>query len=106
VGPNPATPTFSRAGKVVGWFDLRQRFAAVSDGCSDQGRDHPVAVVLTLCAAAVLAGMRSSTGIAGWVGRCACRAAGPAVRPSRRASVEDNDLAGTQPEPTPAPWTP
>jgi predicted transposase YbfD/YdcC len=47
--------------------DLLERFAVVSDGRSDQGRDHPVAVVLTLCAAAVLAGMRSFTAIAGWV---------------------------------------
>jgi hypothetical protein len=47
--------------------DLLRRFAGVSDGRSDQGRDHPVAVVLTLCAAAVLAGMRSFTAIAGWV---------------------------------------
>jgi predicted transposase YbfD/YdcC len=46
---------------------LLQRFAGVSDGRSGQGRDHPVAVVLTLCAAAVLAGMRSFTAIAGWV---------------------------------------
>jgi predicted transposase YbfD/YdcC len=48
-------------------LDLLQRFAGVSDGRSGQGRDHPVAVVLTLCAAAVLAGMRSFTAIAGWV---------------------------------------
>ena len=47
--------------------DLLERFAVVSDGRPDQGRDHPVAVVLTLCAAAVLAGMRSFTAIAGWV---------------------------------------
>lgn len=47
--------------------ELLRRFAGVSDGRSDQGRDHPVAVVLTLCAAAVLAGMRSFTAIAGWV---------------------------------------
>ncbi|MGH3711293.1 MAG: ISAs1 family transposase, partial [Pseudonocardiaceae bacterium] len=47
--------------------DLLRRFVAVSDGRSDQGRDHPVAVVLTLCAAAVLGGMRSFTAIAGWV---------------------------------------
>jgi predicted transposase YbfD/YdcC len=47
--------------------ELLRRFATVSDGRSDQGRDHPVAVVLTLCAAAVLAGMRSFTAIAGWV---------------------------------------
>ena len=48
--------------------DLLQRFAAVSDGRSDQGRVHPVAVVLTLCAAAVVAGMASFTAIAGWAG--------------------------------------
>jgi DDE_Tnp_1-associated/Transposase DDE domain len=48
--------------------DLLGRFAGISDGRSDQGRDHPVAAVLTLCAAAVLAGMRSFTAIAGWVG--------------------------------------
>jgi predicted transposase YbfD/YdcC len=47
--------------------DLLRRFGAVSDGRGEQGRDHPVAVVLTLCAAAVLGGMRSFTGIAGWV---------------------------------------
>ena len=47
--------------------ELLGRFAGISDGRSEQGRDHPVAVVLTLCAAAVLAGMRSFTAIAGWV---------------------------------------
>jgi predicted transposase YbfD/YdcC len=52
---------------ALGSADLLRRFAVVSDGRSDQGRDHPVAVVLTLCAAAVLAGMRSFTAIAGWV---------------------------------------
>jgi len=45
--------------------DLLQWFAGVSDGRNDQGRDHPVAVVLVLCAAAVLGGMRSFTAIAG-----------------------------------------
>jgi len=55
-------PTAALAGP-----DLLRRFAAVSDGRSEQGRDHPVAVVLTLCAAAVLAGMGSFTAIAGWV---------------------------------------
>ena len=48
--------------------DLLQRFAAVSDGRQDQGRVHPVAVVLALCAAAVVAGMASFTAIAGWAG--------------------------------------
>jgi predicted transposase YbfD/YdcC len=47
--------------------DLLKRFAYVSDGRSDQGRVHPVAVVLVLCAAAVVAGMCSFTAIAGWV---------------------------------------
>ena len=47
--------------------DLLERFAGISDRRSDQGREHPVAVVLTLCAAAVLAGMRSFTAIAGWI---------------------------------------
>ncbi len=42
--------------------ELLQRFSEVSDGRRDQGRVHPVA----LCAAAVVAGMRSFTAIAGW----------------------------------------
>jgi hypothetical protein len=46
--------------------ELLVRFAEVSDGRSDQGRVHPVAVVLALCAAAVVAGMGSFTAIAGW----------------------------------------
>ena len=41
--------------------ELLGRFVGISDGRSDQGRDHPIAAVLTLCAAAVLAGMRSFT---------------------------------------------
>lgn len=55
------------ASRAVEGSDLLKRFAGVSDGRSDQGRDHPVGAVLTLCAAAVLAGMRSFTAIAGWV---------------------------------------
>jgi hypothetical protein len=47
-------------------LELLVRFAEVSDGRSDQGRVHPVAVVLALCAAAVVAGMGSFTAIAGW----------------------------------------
>lgn len=46
--------------------DLLMRFAAVTDGRADQGRIHPVAAVLALCAAAVVAGMKSFTAIAGW----------------------------------------
>ena len=55
------------AASAVEGPELLGRFAGISDGRSGQGRDHPVAVVLTLCAAAVLAGMRSFTAIAGWV---------------------------------------
>ncbi len=40
---------------------------AVSDGRSDQGRDHPVAVVLALVAAATVAGLKGYTAISGWV---------------------------------------
>ncbi len=46
--------------------DLVRRFAEVSDGRCEQSRVHPVAVVLALCAAAVVAGMRSFTAVAGW----------------------------------------
>lgn len=48
-------------------LDLLDRFMAVSDGRSQQAREHPVAAALTLAAAAVLAGMRSFSAIAGWV---------------------------------------
>jgi DDE_Tnp_1-associated/Transposase DDE domain len=47
--------------------DLLRRFGEVSDGRRDQSRIHPVAAVLALCAAAVVAGMGSFTAIAGWV---------------------------------------
>jgi predicted transposase YbfD/YdcC len=50
---------------VVG--DLLELFGSVSDGRSGQGRDHPVAAVLALAAAAVVAGMKGYTAIAGWV---------------------------------------
>jgi len=48
--------------------ELLRRFGQVSDGRQEQGRVHPVAVVLALCAAAVVAGMASFTAIAGWAG--------------------------------------
>jgi predicted transposase YbfD/YdcC len=47
--------------------DLLKLFRPVSDGRSGQGRDHPVAAVLALAAAAVVAGMKGYTAIAGWV---------------------------------------
>ena len=47
--------------------DLLGLFAGVSDGRTGQGRDHPVAAVLALAAAAVVAGMKGYTAITGWV---------------------------------------
>ena len=47
--------------------DLLELFRLVSDGRPGQGRDHPVAAVLALAAAAVVAGMKGYTAIAGWV---------------------------------------
>jgi predicted transposase YbfD/YdcC len=59
----PAAPaTVAEAGD-----DLLKLLGSVPDGRSGQGRDHPVAAVLALAAAAVVAGMKGYTAIAGWV---------------------------------------
>jgi predicted transposase YbfD/YdcC len=42
-------------------------FTQIGDGRGDQGRDHPVAAVLALAAAATVAGMGGYTAITGWV---------------------------------------
>jgi DDE_Tnp_1-associated len=47
--------------------DLLELFRLVTDGRPGQGRDHPVAAVLALAAAAVVAGMKGYTAIAGRV---------------------------------------
>ena len=47
--------------------DLLELFGSVLDGLPGQGRDHPVAAVLALAAAAVVAGMKGYTAISGWV---------------------------------------
>ncbi len=47
--------------------DLLELFAGVPDGRVGQGRDHPVAAVLALAAAAVVAGMKGYTAITGWI---------------------------------------
>ena len=47
--------------------DLLKLFTGVSDGRVRQGRDHPVAAVLPLATAAVVAGMKGYTAITGWV---------------------------------------
>jgi len=52
---------------ACGGGGLLELFALVSDGRSGQGRDHPVAAVLALAAAAVVAGMKGYTAITGWV---------------------------------------
>jgi hypothetical protein len=45
--------------------DLLELLTGVADGRPGRGRDHPVAAVLALAAAAVVAGSRSFTAIAG-----------------------------------------
>jgi hypothetical protein len=72
--------------------DLLELLEGVPDGRTGQGRDHPVAAVLALAAAAVAAGMKGYTAISGQVAdvprpvladlylRCG---AGPAPPPSK-----------------------
>ena len=50
--------------------DLLQLLAGVPDGRSLQGRDHPVAVVLALAAAATVAGMKGCTAMPGGSPTC------------------------------------
>jgi predicted transposase YbfD/YdcC len=47
--------------------DLFDHFAVLDDPRDQRWVQHPAAVVLTLCAAAVVAGMRSFTATAGWI---------------------------------------
>jgi hypothetical protein len=71
VQPAPALadrePVAPSAREAAAAGDLLELFGLVTDGRSGQGRDHPVAAVLALAAAAVAAGMRGYTAIAGWV---------------------------------------
>lgn len=57
----------SAAGAAEVCDDLLELFGSVPDGRPGQGRDHPVAAVLALAAAAVVAGMKGYTAITGWV---------------------------------------
>lgn len=59
----PAAPSVAE----VAAGDLLELSGLVSDGRCGQGRDHPVAAVLALAAAAVVAGMKGYTAITGWV---------------------------------------
>ena len=77
--------------------DLLELLAGVSDGRPGQGRDHPVAAVLALVAAAVVAGSRSFTAITGWAADVPasvredlyrrCGAARPGTRPPSKATI-------------------
>jgi predicted transposase YbfD/YdcC len=62
--PAPLPGDVSFTPSCHGLLDL---LLAVSDGRSGQGRDHPVAVVLALVAAATVAGLKGYTAISGWV---------------------------------------
>jgi predicted transposase YbfD/YdcC len=63
---DPAAPAAPAAVTGAG-DDLLELFRSVTDGRPGQGRDHPVAAVLALAAAAVVAGMKGYAAIAGWV---------------------------------------
>jgi len=88
-----------------GGADLLELLAGVPDGRTGQGRDHPVAAVLALAAAAVVAGMKGYTAISGWVAdvppqvlaglylRCG---AGPALPPSKTTIWRVMTDAGTE----------
>jgi predicted transposase YbfD/YdcC len=65
-GSAPAEPVVSVPVSDV-CCDLLKLFAGVSDGRVGPGRDHPVAAVLALAAAAVAAGMKGYAAITGWV---------------------------------------
>jgi predicted transposase YbfD/YdcC len=77
--------------------DLLGLLAGVSDGRPGQGRDHPVAAVLALAAAAVVAGSRSFTAITGWAADVPasvledlyrrCGAARPGAGPPSKATI-------------------
>jgi predicted transposase YbfD/YdcC len=77
--------------------DLLGLLAGVTDGRPGQGRDHPVAAVLALAAAAVVAGSRSFTAIAGWAADVPagvreelyrrCGAARPGAGPPSKATI-------------------
>jgi predicted transposase YbfD/YdcC len=62
----PAAPVVSFPVPDEG-CDLLELLAGVPGGRTGQGRDHPVAAVLALAAAAVVAGMKGYTAISGWV---------------------------------------
>jgi predicted transposase YbfD/YdcC len=76
---------------------LLELLAGVSDGRPGQGRDHPVAAVLALAAAAVVAGSRSFTAIVGWAADVPagvreelyrrCGAARPRAGPPSKATI-------------------
>ena len=90
----PVVPLVAPSGSGGGG-DLLELFGLVTDGRSGQGRDHPVAVVLALAAAAVVAGMKGYTAIAGWVkdvpppvlADLYMRAGGSPSRPPSRATI-------------------
>ncbi|SDS44051.1 ISAs1 family transposase [Actinoplanes derwentensis] len=87
-----SSATVGEASFTPSCHGLLELFLAVSDGRSDQGRDHPVAVVLALVAAATVAGLKGYSAMSGWVADVPCHIldglytraeARPAGRPSR-----------------------
>ena len=101
--PAPAAPIVSLP-VPDGICDLLALLARVPDGRTGQGRDHPVAAVPALAAAAVVAGMKGYTAISGWVAdvppatlACPCLRCGaaPAPPPSKTTIWRVPTDAGT-----------
>jgi len=102
--PAPAAPIVSLP-VPDGSCDLLALLARVPDGRTGQGRDHPVAAVPALAAAAVVAGMKGYTAISGWVAdvppatlACPCLRCGaaPAPPPSKTTIWRVPTDAGTE----------
>jgi len=62
--PHPGATDLLTGPRVMG---LADHFAVLTDPRDQRWVTHPLAVVLTLCACAVVAGMKSFTAIVGWV---------------------------------------
>jgi DDE_Tnp_1-associated len=84
---------------------LLELFAAVPDGRSGRGRDHPAMAVLALAAAVVVAGMKGYAAITGWVADVPAAVltdlylrSGAAPAPSPSKSTIWRGLTGTDPD--------
>jgi hypothetical protein len=102
--PAPLPEDVSFTPSCHGLLDL---LLAVGDGRSDQGRDHPVAVVLALIAAATVSGLKGYTAISGWVADVPTEILDSLYRrvEARPAGRHAPRSGGYAPTPTATSWT-